>query len=334
MRSVGSLFAAVIILMLLAVTATAQDLQVRQRAIALLENANSVSTPRVFGSYEQTVTFRAYSPTKGTQEGQFTSVTDAPRAYRDEYQFGDFHLLVIVNGAMIADVGNRDLAPVEVRKLLKLQPIYHVRFDNADIIHSIQSAQVNGRPSDCIHFDTVVGAKSDANEICIDKQLGTMARLKVGSETVTNSDFFAYRDAWVPRHIVYELVNLPANSQNDLRMELEQAMTATDGPLDPNVLSPPPGASFMHVCQAYRRPFAQFVPQPTAGDGTQTVDVILHGTIGKDGKIHDPMVDASGRADLNDEALKLFATWRFTPAICDGAPFEIPADVTLHFQGR
>ena len=65
-----------------------------------------------------------------------------------------------------------------------------------------------------------------------------------------------------------------------------------------------------------------------------TSSPILHGTIRTDGGIRDITIDHSYRADLNQEAVKTFAAWRFTPALCDGAALEIPADGTLHFQGR
>jgi hypothetical protein len=80
----------------------------------LLEHANSRVTPREFASYEQTITFQSFSSV-GTQQGRFTSVVHRPRSYRDEYQFGDYHLLVVVNGDLIADVGDRARAPIEVR---------------------------------------------------------------------------------------------------------------------------------------------------------------------------------------------------------------------------
>jgi len=166
---------------------------------------------RPFAPYEQTITFRVYPRGNAMQEGHFTSVTIGPRSYRDEYDYGDFQLRVVVNGDMIADVGNRAVAPLEVRKLTTLNPIYHVSFDSSDVIRGIQDASVAGRPA---------------------------------------------------------------------------------------------------------------------------LDVMLHGTIGPDGRIHDPMINRSGRDDLNDEALKIFSTWTFTPAACNGQSVEIPADITLHFRNR
>jgi hypothetical protein len=109
-----------------------------QKAITLLERANSISTPHEFASYEQVITFQSFTPT-GTQSGRFTSVVHGPRSYRDEYEFGDFDLLVVVNGSLIADVGDRAKAPLEVRRRTRRNQPYTARFDQSDIIRSIAS---------------------------------------------------------------------------------------------------------------------------------------------------------------------------------------------------
>jgi TonB family protein len=304
----------------------AQDVRIRQRAETLLEHANSISTPHDFAGYEQTITFRSFTPA-GTQQGRFTSVVHGPRSYRDEYEFEAYHLLVVVNGAMIADVGDRAQAPVQVRRMTRLNHPYIVRFDQPDIIRSIQDRQVSGRPAQCIEFDTITGEKSAANEICIDKEFGVLARVHANDETITNSDFFSYRDTFLPAHIVYE--------QNDLRMELEQTKSGIEGPFDPDFLVPPPNARWLgHVCNVYRRPFGRFMPQPKPGNGGSNADVMVHGTVRTDGAIRDASIDLSEREDLNQEALRIFRAWRFTPALCDGEAIEIPADATLHFQNR
>jgi len=175
-----------------------EDVQLRERAITLVERANAASVARPFAPYEQTILFHVYSHGKGTQEGHFTSVTIGPRSYRDEYEYGDFHLLVVVNGDMIADVGNRAVAPLEVRKLTTLNPIDHVSFDSSDVIRGIQEASVAGRPAQCIDFETIVGEKRDANQICVDRQLGTLVRVRTSGETITNSDFFSLHGANYP----------------------------------------------------------------------------------------------------------------------------------------
>lgn len=304
----------------------AQDVHVRQEAETLLERADSLSTPRQFHSYEQTITFRSFS-SAGTQQGRFTSVVQGPRSYRDEYEFEEYRLLVVVNGNMVADVGDRARAPVQIRRMTRLNHPYTARFDESDIILSIQDTALNGRATRCIEFDTIKGGKTSPNEICIDKQFGILSRVHANDESITNSDFFPYRGTYLPTHIVYE--------QNDLRMELEQTKKETEGPFDADFLTPPPDATMIgRVCTVYRRPFGKFMPQPKPGQGSANVEVMVHGTVRTDGTIRDASIDVSECTDLNQEALQLFSSWRFTPATCDGVPLEIPAEITLHFQNR
>jgi TonB family protein len=80
--------------------------------------------------------------------------------------------------------------------------------------------------------------------------------------------------------------------------------------------------------------FCSHSPQPKPGNGTQQADVILNGTIRQDGGVREVSIDRSERADLNDEAMRIFSTWRFSAPLCDGKPIEVSTDVTLHFQGR
>ena len=303
----------------------AQDVTVRQRAVTLLEHADSVVMSKMAPSYEQTIRFRSFT-TAGMREGRFTSVVHGPRSYRDEYEFGNFHLLVVVNGAMIADIGDRAQAPFEVREITRLNHPYQAAFDKSDVIHSIEESSVNGRSSDCIEFDTIQGEKDSANELCIDKQIGAVVRARVNGETVGFSEFFEYHGAYVPAHMSYEL--------NDLRMELEQTKGETDRESDPDFLTPPVNAQVGYVCKAYRRAYGQFMPQPKPGSGNQQAEVMLHGTIRKDGGVREISINRSEQANLNEEAVKIFAAWTFSAALCDGKPIEVPADITLHFQGR
>jgi TonB family protein len=309
-----------------AIASMAQDVHLRQEAEGLLERADSLSAPSTFHSYEQTITFRSYSD-NGVKDGQFTSVVQGPRSYRDEYVFGDYRLLVVVHGTMVADVGDRARAPVEVRRMTRLNRPYTARFDDSDVVRSIQDREVNSRPARCIEFDTIRGDKTAANELCIDKQTSLIARVHANEETITNSDFFPYRNTYVPAHIVYE--------QNGLHIELEQTKTVTDGPFDADFLTPPAGARMIgKVCTSYRRPFGQFMPQPKPGQGGVNADVMVHVTVRTDGAVREPGIDVSERSDLNPEALQIASGWRFTPATCNGTPLEIPAEITLHFQNR
>jgi TonB family protein len=61
---------------------------------------------------------------------------------------------------------------------------------------------------------------------------------------------------------------------------------------------------------------------------------LVRGIIGRDGKVHDAVVQSSDRPDLNAEALSLIQQWVFTPAMCNGRPNPSEASFVLHFQGR
>ena len=70
-------------------------------------------------------------------------------------------------------------------------------------------------------------------------------------------------------------------------------------------------------------PLCQSVAQPRSGSlSAETSDVLLHGTIGKDGGVHSIVVDRSDRPELNQEAIQTVSRQVFTPAGCDGTNRE------------
>ena len=81
MRAISRL--PLILLFLAPVISPAQEVLIREKAVTLLEHANSISTPHEFAGYEQVITFQSFSPS-GSQSGRFTSVVHGPRSYRDE----------------------------------------------------------------------------------------------------------------------------------------------------------------------------------------------------------------------------------------------------------
>jgi len=76
------------------------------------------------------------------------------------------------------------------------------------------------------------------------------------------------------------------------------------------------------------------MPQPKAGNGAGTVDIVVRGQVGVDGRMHDLAVQSSERPELNVEAIAQAQQWTFTPAMCNGQPDVHEAAITLHFQGR
>src|ERR1700739_4041126 len=78
--------------LLLSSLAAAEDPQLRETAVALLEKANAVSAPAVWPPYDSVVTFRYFS-SQGVKDGQEALTWLSPRQFRIETRFGDFHLI-------------------------------------------------------------------------------------------------------------------------------------------------------------------------------------------------------------------------------------------------
>lgn len=314
--------------LLLSSLAAAEDPHLRETAIDLLERANVVSTAAVRPPHEAVIKFRFFSANEGNKEGQETIVWLSPKESRLEVTFGDFHIININTPYRLAGAGDiGGSLPAAVRKVAKLVPIYLVRFDHEDVINSIDDSQVRGRPARCIGFDTKFGSTLHANEICVDKENGTLLRFRNGNEVTENSEFFLFSGAYWPARVDYY--------QNGVEvLEVHDRVTAIEGQPDLNLLLPPPGAQILVKCQQYRRPFAQKAVQPPSGSGGETVDLVVYGTIGEDGRLHDGVVELSDRPDLQGEALQIAAKWVFTPAMCDGKPSSEEGNLVLHFQNR
>ena len=68
MRWLSRLWLIVFVLVSLTGISAAQDVQLREKAVTLLEHADSISTPHEFGSYDQVITFQSFT-SAGTQHG-------------------------------------------------------------------------------------------------------------------------------------------------------------------------------------------------------------------------------------------------------------------------
>ncbi|MGO9649064.1 MAG: energy transducer TonB [Terriglobales bacterium] len=317
---------ALVILLLTSLTSLSQDIRVRQEAVHLLERGNAVTTPVKLPDLERIDSFRVFGPDQAVKDGTFTRVVIQGTGRRDETTLGDYHLVdVIVNGGM-SRAQSQVVAPPEVKTLMRVTPIYHVSFNNEDVIHAIANREVNGQAARCIEFDTVVGQKSQPNEICVDAATGAIVLEKLNEERIEYQDFFLFAGALIPARIDY-------SSTATASMEIKQTMTVLTETI-PNVLVAPPDAVAWVNCQPYRRAFGQSMPQPKPGNGGSEVDVVVRGVISEDGRVHDAVIDSSERPDLNAEALQLIHQWVFTPPMCNNQPTSAEASFTLHFQGR
>src|ERR1700730_2063862 len=301
-----------------------QNVKLREQAEQLLEGANVVSSSPHLPNLERVDTFRVFEG-ETVKDGSFSRVVVQGTGRRDESVFGDYHLLNVWTERQVAVVGSGHIQPPELLNVRRITPIWLVRFDDQDIIRSVSDRDVNGRAAHCIEFDTVHGEHSNRNELCVDAANGTLLLEKLAGEVIENSEFFPFAGALMPGKISY--------SSGDMRIEITQTMTPLAN-ADPNVLIAPENAQMHKICTTYRRPFGMSMPQPKAGNGAETVDIIVRGRVGVDGKLYEGTVQTSERPELNAEALAVARQWSFTPAMCDGKPDVQEAAITLHFQGR
>jgi TonB family protein len=297
--------------------------------VQLLEHANAASTPVVRPASEAVSTFRWFDQDGSAEDGTATFTIVPGTGRRVEWHFGNFHLINVHTGRTLAVSGeNAGTIPAAVKRVGDLFPMRLVSFDHADTIRSIVDSEVRGRPARCIEFDTTYGGKTSANEICIDKETGTMTRFQDGADSTEYSEWFQFAGAYLPgRTDVFR--------QGIQLLEIHSTQTAIEGKVDENVFVPPPDSEVRTRCAQVRRPFAQSVPQPPSGNsGAETTDVLLHGTIWKDGGVRNIVVDQSDRPDLNEEAIQTVSRWLFTPAVCDGKKTNWEANFVIHFQGR
>ncbi len=306
----------------------AEDVKLREQAVRLMEVANAVSLPGALRNYEQVVTFRVHEPDGSVKEGSFTRLSAGAEGHRDEFTFGDYHKIIVISGDRISQTRS-SMMPAEVRELRKYVPIHLGRFDQEDVIRSIENANVVGRSAKCINFDTHFGATLQANQLCVDSENGALVRWQVGDEVIENSEFFQIANLWEPGHIRRFL-------RGALQLEIEQHMKTIEAPLDASIFSlPSEHWNKLFDCTTKRRPVGISTPMPPPGkSGTDIVDVIVHGWVLANGNVARLQIESSPRPDLNDEALSTVATWKFLPLMCNDQPASLEGDFVVHFQRR
>jgi len=305
----------------------AQDPDIRSAAVQLLEKANGLSMSPKLPNLERTDTFQVLDTSSPVREGTFTRVVVQGVGRRDETTFGGYHATNIWSHAGLNTVRTSELPPAPVETMMRITPIYSVRFADDDVIHEIvEKAGAKEQKLQCIEFDTIRGQRIDNNEICIDAARGTLASQKIGNLLIEYAEFFPFAGALMPAKISF--------SRDGVRqLEITQTMAELKDATQ-NVLAPPPGASTRVWCTTYKRAIGQSMPQPKIGSGGRDVDVAIRGVIGSDGKVRQAVVQSAERDDLGAEALALVRQWVFAPAVCDGHPNEEDATFIVHFHGR
>src|ERR1700680_2447233 len=154
----------------------AQDAELRDRAVALLERAHAASIPPNLPNLERVDTFSVFNPDAQAREGSFSRVVIQGTGRREEITFGNYHVTHVWTGNTLAtSEGNTTLIPPQVVTVMRLTPILLLRFDDSDVIRAIGDRQIARRSLHCIEFDTIRGSQTQNNEICVDAANGTVA---------------------------------------------------------------------------------------------------------------------------------------------------------------
>ena len=122
----------------------AQDVKVRRAGRAFTRARECRQFLPKLPNLERIDTFRVFHDGV-VKDGSFSRVVVQGTGRRDEYTFGDYHLLNVWTQKKVAVVGSGGhLPPPELVNVLRITPIWLVRFDSEDVIHSIADRKVNG----------------------------------------------------------------------------------------------------------------------------------------------------------------------------------------------
>ncbi len=167
-----------------AIPASAQDPELRREAVQLLERANGVSLSPKLPNLERVDTFRVFDSSSGPQEGTFTRVVVQGTGRREESRFGEYHSLDIWAGGHLATVRSSELPPAEINAVMRLTPIYLLRFADDDVIHAIVDKAAVGKKIWCIEFDTIRGQKIENNGKVHEAVVQSAERPDLGAEAL------------------------------------------------------------------------------------------------------------------------------------------------------
>ncbi len=314
--------------LLFSTSTLAEDAQLRAAAFELVEHSVQASTVKQSAPIpnETVLTFQAKGADGVMRPGSYSRIYARPGHVREEFTFGDFHLVRISLPDRIAFIGGSRVVPPEEREMLRLLPIQLWHLDHEDVVKNIVQSSKAGQAVTCVQFDTIRGAEKNANEMCFDAKTGTQVYDRSGNVELINSEFFDFFGAQEPGHI-------QQYRNGALVMDVHVTRRVITDTISDDMFTPPAGADVGMRCQTFQRAFGQSMPQPPGNAGTVT-SILVHVVIGVDGRAHDAAVESSDRPDLNTEALKVVQAWTFTPSMCNGNPNPQEANLVVHFQGR
>jgi hypothetical protein len=306
--------------------APAEDPEVRAEAVRLMERANMLTTP-VWPANEEFFKFRVVQPAAGeASEGTIQIGVRTPVNKRWEMTYGTYKYIRVRDGGEFATYRSESTEPAALTSVRRLIPAFHGVFEPADMVRRIEDSTVDGRPARCMEFDTLKGDQQQSGQVCVDAQSGFLFSVRQGDETVRQSNYFRFNNAWLPGHIERWM-----GDQKLLEID-SQVVVRTEYP--PEYFDYPQDATIDHGCREFHRAFADHAPQPEPRtQSNEAITVRVHGRIGKDGKTNSLKVLDAVRPELAEEALRLVSGWTFHSAMCEYQAATQETDFEVRFKG-
>jgi len=307
--------------------ARGEDVQLRNRAVGLLNQASVVSQFQG-GPYNvrTDVDFTATATDGSLQGGTYTRIRGNDGALREDLKYGDYAAsAILANGQPGYTRGWSD-PPYAAMKIRQLVPFAPGEFDDSDVILQIKDSSYGGKPAACIVFETIVGEQRLPGEACVDKANGTLLELRTGNRLFEYSGYYLVKGGLYPAQIVYRDGNFSLTA--DLKMTILDAR-------DDEPFTIPADWAQGRFCKQFQWPVAKVAPQPhgeRAPDAPVT-DVVVHLHVTPTGTVTGAQVLRPVRPDLDEAAVKLVNGWTFTPGTCEGKAQDFAIETVVHFQG-
>ena len=84
-------------------------------------------------------------------------------------------------------------------------------------------------------------------------------------------------------------------------------------------------------CEKLAVPEALATPSPIL-DGDNRVRITLSFIVGTDGQVHSPLILEGISDEIDREVLEIVRSWRYRPALCNGAPTEAEAKIEFSIR--
>jgi hypothetical protein len=303
-----------------------EDPLLHAEAVRLMERAVMLTTP-VWPANEEFANFRVLHPAPGeSTEGSMKIGVRTTGNKRWEFTYGNYKFIRVQDGSEMATYRSESTEPAELTLVRNLMPAFRGSFEPADLIRAIVDTTVEGQPARCIDFDTLKGDQQQSGQVCVDAQRGFLLSVRQGDETIRQSAYFRFNDAWLPGHLERWVAD-------EKLLEIDsKVVVRTDYP--PEYFDYPAEAKITNSCGEFHRAFADNNPQPAPKTlSNEAITVRVHGRVSKDGKPAALKALDTARPDLAEEAVRVVSKWTFHPAMCVYEPAMQEMDFEVTFKG-